>query len=108
RAYDVHLADFMKAWLPGGLYPTGVEEHLRLTDSEVLTGIRAAALNPAQRGHDAARRIAERDHFRLAYAMRRTDLDAAPGPEAPEHLQAALLARFGPRSVRVVSRLPAA
>lgn len=110
RAYDVHLADFMKAWLPGGLYPTGVEEHLGLTDSEVLAGIREAARDPARAGHHAARRIEQRDHFRLAYTVRRADLDPESGghPDAPERLRAALASRFGGGSVRVVSGLPAA
>ena len=65
--YDQHLKDFLKAWLPGGRFPTDVEGHLALTDSEVTVAMRAAARDPGAPGHDPARRITDRDHFRVVY-----------------------------------------
>jgi hypothetical protein len=56
-------------------------EHLSLTDNDVLFAIQTAARNSALPGHDPARRIVERDHFRLLYERNpidiRTNIDAA-------------------------------
>jgi HD superfamily phosphohydrolase len=108
RAYDAHLEDFMRAWLGPAGYPAGTDGHLALTDSEVLAALRAAAADPALPGHDPARRIQQRDHFRLAYRVRRADLrlEAGGHPAAPVLFQRALAARFEPTAVRVESQLP--
>ncbi len=73
-AYNEHLKDFLTAWLPGGKFPTDIDGHLAVSDSDVLTAIRSAAANPASDGHDPARRIAYRDHFRIAYSRRPDDV----------------------------------
>lgn len=65
--YDEHLLDFLRAWLPRGEYPGSVDDHLDLTDSEVLAAMREQRSDPASDGHDAARRVVERDHFRRLY-----------------------------------------
>src|SRR6516165_6619056 len=41
RIYDIHLQDFLTAWLPGGKFPTDIESHLRMTDNEVNARILA-------------------------------------------------------------------
>lgn len=71
--YDQHLKDFLAASLPDGMFPTDVAGHLALTDAEVTTAMRAAARDAGAPGHDAARRILERDHFRVAYQRRPDD-----------------------------------
>src|SRR5437764_15218593 len=61
-AYDIHLSEFMVQWLKR--YPTTVEEHLRMTDNEVLSAIASVAADQQQPGHDPARRRARREPFR--------------------------------------------
>ena len=43
RAYDIHLKDFLRVWLPEGQFPTSTEAFLELTDIEVLAAIREGA-----------------------------------------------------------------
>lgn len=75
-AYNEHLKDFLAAWLPGGKFPTDIDGHLAVSDSSVLVAIQAAATNPAAAGHDPARRIARREHFRIAYSRLPDDVGA--------------------------------
>ena len=65
-AYNEHLKDFLSAWLPDGVFPIDAEDHLSRTDSEVLTAIRDAAGEAGAPGHEAAQRIVNREHFRIA------------------------------------------
>jgi HD superfamily phosphohydrolase len=66
-AYNEHLKDFLKAWLPGGTFPADVDGHLSRDDTDVLVAIKNAAADPGRPGHGPARRIVHRDHFKLAY-----------------------------------------
>jgi len=66
-AYNQHLMDFLKLWLPGGLFPTDVEGHLSHDDTDVLVGIKEACSDPNHPAHDPALRIMTRDHFKVAY-----------------------------------------
>jgi hypothetical protein len=95
-AYNEHLKDFLSAWLPGDhRFPTDIEGHLSRADSEVLVAIREAAANPGAHGHDPARRIVKREHFRIAYSRRPDDI----GP-ATEAIASAAAAEFGAENVR--------
>lgn len=67
RIYDHHLVSFIKATLPGGEFPFDLEQHLQLTDNELMAEILAAARDPAHRGHIPARLIVNREHFQLVY-----------------------------------------
>ncbi len=80
RIYDIHLKDFLKQWLPNGQYSTAVPEHLKMTDSHVIAGILQAADSPEAPGHDPAKRIAERQHFRLIYQRHPDDVKITPEP----------------------------
>jgi HD superfamily phosphohydrolase len=66
-AYDEHLKDFLVAWLPEGRFPTDVEQHLARDDNMVLTAISEATRDTGAPGHEVARRIVERRHFKVAY-----------------------------------------
>jgi len=81
-AYNEHLKDFLKAWLPNGIFPVDVDGHLSRDDTDVLVAIKEAAADPSAPGHDPARRILCRDHFKVAY-----DKHAAPkgGAEDVDH-----------------------
>lgn len=98
RIYDIHLKDFLKQWLPAGRYPTAVAEHLSLSDNEVMAAVLAASRDIAAPGHDPARRIAGREHFKLIYQRQPTDLDITLEP-GKAVLQAAAR-KFGPENVR--------
>lgn len=79
-AYDLHLRDFLKAWRPSGTFPTDVEGHLGFTDHEVMAALLAAMRDPGKPGHESARRIVQREHFRLLYQRQPDDVAAHPEP----------------------------
>ena len=70
RAYDIHLKDFLHEWLPQGRFSTSTEDFLGLTDVEVLAAIRKEAKD----GATHAKRIAEREHFKVVYSRDPEDL----------------------------------
>lgn len=98
RIYDIHLKDFLKLWLPDGKYPVTVARHLEYTDNEVTAAILTAARNTAAAGHDPARRIAKREHFKLVYQRHPDDMQISlePGKAVFE----AACSKFGPENVR--------
>ncbi len=71
---DAHLKDFLMAWLPDGQFQTSVEQHLQITDNEVTTAMLAAIRDPDLPGHDPARRILTREHFRVAASRKAEDI----------------------------------
>lgn len=77
RAYDIHLIDFLRAWLSEG-YPIDLSRHLAMTDNVVLAAMEDAAYSPEAAGHDPARRFIARDHFRLLYSRRPQDVAVNP------------------------------
>lgn len=97
RIYDIHLQDFMTAWLPNG-YPADVDGHLGLTDVEVLAAMRHAEREPQARGHQSARAILRRRHFKPVYT--RNLEDVMLDPEAGAAIYGALSQAFGPDMVR--------
>ncbi len=98
RAYDVHLKDFLKKWLPGGFFPVDIEEHLSLTDNEVLSAIAGAARDPGVPGHEEAWRLFARRHFRQLY--QRNPSDYAVNPEAGRAIYEAACREFGVDNLR--------
>jgi HD superfamily phosphohydrolase len=94
-AYDEHLKDFLATWLPDGKFPVDVTGHLARSDNEVLAAIAKAALDRTAPGHDAARRIATRQHFRVAYSRGPED-----GPGDTEAIAKAAAEHFGDGNVR--------
>jgi HD superfamily phosphohydrolase len=66
-AYDAHLKDFLVAWLPEGRFPTEVDAHVGRDDNAVLHAIAEAARDSSAAGHEEAKRIVERRHFKVAY-----------------------------------------
>lgn len=97
-AYDSHLKDFLAEWLDGGMFPTDPAGHLGYTDNEVLSAIRAAARDPEAAGHDAARRIVKREHFRVAYRRQPDDIGARA--LTTRAIAAATAKKFSGESVR--------
>ncbi len=97
RAYDHHLVSFLKTILPDGRFSLKIDDHLALTDNEVMCDLLAAARDPGHKGHVPARFIAQREHFKLLYE--RTPTDIARTREAGTILSRALAVQFGESSV---------
>lgn len=96
--YDAHLQDFLKQWLPGGHFSTALDDHLSMTDLEVLAAMRKASKDDLAAGSDAARRVLSRGHFRLAYDRTPSDLELNLEPGGA--IATALTERFGGANVK--------
>ena len=94
-AYNEHLKDFLLEWLPERQFPVDVDSHLTHDDNEVLDAIRVAARDSALPGHDAALRIVERRHFKVAYESGADDTG-----RAVQAIAQAAAGEFGPALVR--------
>jgi HD superfamily phosphohydrolase len=105
---DAHLKDFLEAWLEGGRFPTDVEGHLAVTDSEVTVAMLDAKRDSSRAGHDPARRILDRDHFRIASSRKASDIGERA--LASKAIYDATTGRYGADKVRFGSspRQPAA
>jgi len=97
-AYDVHLVDFLKAWLPDGKFRVGLDDHLNMTDNEVWVGIRQVSRDPGHPGYDPARRILERNHYKVLYTRSAADQEVWSEPGAAVAEWAAK--EYGPENVR--------
>ena len=98
RIYDIHLKDFLRAWLPGGKYSVELSDHLGITDNEVLVAIRKAATDSSLAGHAPASRIFHRNHFRRIYE--KNAADQGLNLRSVELVTAALVEQFGGEAIR--------
>lgn len=98
RIYDIHLMDFLRDWLPSGTFSTVPSAHLTLTDNEVTAAFIAAAADNNLPGHAHAKRIINRQHFKVVYE--RNPDDVAINPDAGAAVCAALGAVVGNNNVR--------
>ena len=98
RIYDIHLMDFLKEWLDGGLFSTDPEMHLKITDNEVTAGFVASAGAGERLGHVHARRIVERKHFKVVYE--RNPDDVRINPDAGRAVYEGLVGEFGTDDIR--------
>jgi len=98
RIYDIHLRDFLREWLPDGMFPTNIEKHLTLTDNEINAAFLKAAVDPSAKGHVHARRIVSHDHFKRLYTPSRDDLKT--NPDAGSAVWHAAEDKFGPENIR--------
>ena len=99
RAYDLHLKDFLKEWLPNGI-PTDTDDFLNLTDVEVLAAIRKMTRDNS----DSAKRIAERQHFKVAYDRNPDDLRL--NQEAGKAVSQSFVERYGEENIRWDNYVP--
>jgi HD superfamily phosphohydrolase len=98
RIYDIHLKDFLQAWLPDGRFSLDLEAHLAMSDNEVLAEMQRAARDEGHPGHVHARRIMLREHFKVLYTPTRDEL--ARNEEGAHQLFAAAVERYGADNVR--------
>jgi HD superfamily phosphohydrolase len=97
--YDIHLIDFLREWLSEGKFSSQVDDHIAMTDETVLVGMAEAATDPGRPGHDPARRLVGRGHFKVAYSLLLPDarLDA----DVVETVYRAACEEFGGDKVRM-------
>lgn len=98
--YDQHLLDFLTAWLPGGQYPAALEAHLSMTDSHVLVAMRESSADIEAPGHEPARRIMHRDHYRRLYEPSPPDAERCLEPA--DAVERWARGHFGDQAVRRV------
>jgi HD superfamily phosphohydrolase len=98
RIYDIHLMDFLKAWLPEGMFSTSIDELLQITDNEVISEMSKAIRDKKHLGYNHARQIAKREHFRLLY--QRTQEDLKVNRDAGDAVFKAASKKFGESEVR--------
>ena len=79
-AYDFHLKQFLQAWLQEGRFSTDLVSHQKLTDNEVLAAILDASGDSSSLGHEAAKRIMNRKHFRQLFVPTRVDKEQHENP----------------------------
>lgn len=99
RIYDIHLKDFIKEWLSEECLSINVEDHLQLTDNEILLELFNAARDEKQKGHDSAKRIVKRDHFKVLY--QRNPKDIQKNRYAARAIFEMACGKFGKKNVRI-------
>jgi HD superfamily phosphohydrolase len=98
RIYDIHLKDFLKCWLPNRMFSKSVDDLLHINDNDVMHELSRADRDEKHPGHDPARSILRREHFRLLYHRTRGDLDK--NREAGKAIYEEARSLFGEEEVR--------
>jgi HD superfamily phosphohydrolase len=98
RMYDIHLKDFLLRWLKDGKFSSNLDDHVRMTDNQVLTAMQIAAYDTSHAAHDPARRILKREHFKLIYE--RNPNDSKINIEAGSAVYKALSKEYGEDNCR--------
>ncbi len=98
RVYDLHLKEFLQAWLEGGKFPSDWRRLMDLTDHEVLAAMRKAAASPGDERHELVSRVLARKHFRTVYEFVSTH--KRKRPTILEDVLKATSAEFGSENVR--------
>jgi HD superfamily phosphohydrolase len=100
RIYDIHLKDFLMEWLDNGCYPTATEAFFKFTDAEIITAMRRAAKDQKLPGHSHAKRIINRNHFRVFYQGSLNDIIASGGTMKAKHIAKVASEQFGNDKIR--------
>jgi HD superfamily phosphohydrolase len=98
RIYDIHLKDFLLAWLPGGRFSTDIAQHLLMTDNEATSAMYSMARSGDEPLRTLAVRIIQRQHFREVYRRSADDLQVHPAPGLA--IYEAACSRYGAEKVR--------
>ena len=98
RVYDIHLKEFLKAWLHNGQFSTGLKDMLNMTDVEVTHALRQAYSETSDLGQ-LADRIIRRQHFKVLY--QRNPDDIRRNPNAASAIYEAASENFGADNVRL-------
>ena len=104
RTYNIHLQEFLRAWLADGMFSSSWQALIQITDDEVLAGIREAANGEDEQRQILARRLTARQHFRTAYALLPSHKNKRP--MIFQELSTYALERYGSDHVRVDTYSP--
>ena len=74
------------------------------TDNEIWSGISKSARNPKSSGHIHAKRIVEREHFKVAYERNPRDIDI--DSKMASNIFSSLVEKYGKEKVRFDSYTP--
>jgi uncharacterized protein len=102
--YDEHLKEYLSKWLPAGKFPVTVEEHLSITDNEVYAALREASRDASLPGHEEARRIVCRDHFKELVHVDADVSEFKKFREPGKTIFRAACEEFGEENVRYITR----
>lgn len=80
RAYDIHLKDFLREWLDGGIFSVDIEKQTGINDCHIIAALLEASQDASCRGYEPAQRIASRRHYKLLYERNPEDLELTPEP----------------------------
>ncbi|MDP2712554.1 MAG: HD domain-containing protein [Solirubrobacteraceae bacterium] len=98
RIYDKHLEDFLVEWLPAGHFSGRLDDHLAMTDAHVTVAMLQASADTTAPGHIHARRVVNRDHFKVLYAP--TPIDVRANAAGAKQLFDAACEKYGSEAVR--------
>ena len=98
-AYDIHLREFIQAWLQDGRFTPEKDGFQLLTDNDILCAIAHSAGNIQVRGHEEANRFLGRRHFRHLYRQTRADKEKCEEPASV--VAKACEEKFGKDKVRL-------
>ncbi|MCC8194025.1 MAG: HD domain-containing protein [Deltaproteobacteria bacterium] len=98
RSYDMHLIEVMKALFEEG-FPTEVDKFLELTDNDIIVYLRKAAYDASLAGHEDAKCIERREHFRRACWVTSEERKATVG-KALDLLYDAGVKKWGAQKIR--------
>lgn len=68
RIYDIHLRDFIAAWLPDKKYPTDVPAFFQMTDDEIIHAMKTAVSGESIVQKTLAGRILYRKHYKRIFS----------------------------------------
>ena len=98
RIYDIHLQDFLENWLDDGMFSVDIEQHISMIDEIIISELWKQAFQSELREHQFAKRLANREHFKLIYQRNPADIEI--NPEAGERVYQELEAKFGKNKFR--------
>lgn len=99
RIYDVHLKDYLKAWLENGRYSSDWKELLKMTDTEVISAMRTDMADLRSPRNHLVERVMGRKHFRTVFEAKGDDF--VKGETMLNDIRNRLEARLGEGSVRI-------
>jgi len=91
--------DFLTQWLKKGRFPAKANKITEFTDNEIMAGILKASRSDKAKGHSPARRIANREHFKLLYE--RNPEDIKMNRDATKIIYEKATEKFGNDNVRL-------
>jgi HD superfamily phosphohydrolase len=97
RIYNIHLKEFEQAFLPEGRFPSDYESFIKHSDPEITSALYSCAFDSNNSLSSLARRIVNREHYRLLWRPTAEDITNRDQVQA---VFAAVEKEFGQERVR--------